>query len=98
MLGSMCVHSLTTVWVQQVTLLTELSSTFDKACTAGFAILSGSAALAVLTACPQGILSFDTKAAAHTLSQASGALLRNKATTEAGKVPPSSAWACIAMP
>ena len=81
--------------MQQVTLLTELSPTFDKACTAGFAILSGLAAMVVLTACPQGILSFDTKTAAQTLSQASGALLRNKATTEAGKVPPSVAWSLL---
>jgi len=56
----------------------------------GFAILAGVAAMAVLTVCPEGVLSFDTKLATQTLSQATGALMRNKASTEAGKVLPHS--------
>ncbi|DBA96326.1 TPA: hypothetical protein ACH3X3_002503 [Trebouxia sp. C0006] len=68
-----------------VTMLTHLSPAFDKGCTVGFAILSGLAAMAVLTICPAGVLSFDTKLATHALSQATGALMRNKASTEAGK-------------
>jgi hypothetical protein len=71
-------------------MLTHLSPAFDKGCTVGFAILSGLAAMAVLTICPAGVLSFDTKLATHALSQATGALMRNKASTEAGKVLPHS--------
>ena len=71
-------------------MLTHLSPAFDKGCTVGFAILSGVAAMAVLTSCPEGILSFDTKLATQALSQATGALMRNKASTEAGKVLPHS--------
>ncbi len=76
------------ICLQQVTILTHLSPAFDKGCTVGFAILSGVAAMAVLTICPEGVLSFDTKLATHALSQATGALMRNKASTEAGKVLP----------
>jgi len=78
------------ICLQQVTMLTHLSPAFDKGCTLGFAILSGVAAMAVLTVCPEGVLSFDTKLATQTLSQATGALIRNKASTEAGKVLPHS--------
>lgn len=76
--------------MQQVTMLTHLSPAFDKGCTVGFAILSGVAAMAVLTICPEDVLSFDTEMATHALSQATGALMRNKASTEAGKVRPHS--------
>ena len=78
------------ICLQQVTMLTHLSPAFDKGCTVGFAILSGVAAMAVLTSCPEGVLSFDTKLAIQALSQATGALMRNKASTEAGKVLPHS--------
>ncbi len=80
------------ICLQQVTMLTHLSPAFDKGCTVGFAILSGVAAMAALTICPEGVLSFDTKLATHALSQATGALMRNKASTEAGKVLPQNSY------
>lgn len=68
-----------------VTILTDLSPSFDKWCTIGFMVLSGVAAMAVLGLCPKGVLSFDTQAACEALSHATGNLMRSKATTEGGK-------------
>ena len=72
--------------LQQVTILTDLSPSFDKWCTIGFMVLSGVAAMAVLDLCPKGVLSFDTQAASEALSHATGNLMRSKATTDGGKV------------
>ena len=42
--------------------------------------------MSLFVLCPKGLLSFDTKAASEALSSATGALMRNKATTQEGKV------------
>lgn len=64
--------------MQQVTMATDLSSSFDKWCSLFVAILSGAAAAAVLLLCPRGVLSIDTAAATSTLSQATAAMLSQR--------------------
>ena len=84
--------------VLQVTIMTDLSSAFDKGCTLVFTVVGGVAAATVLTLCPQAVLTFNTQAASAALSHATGSLLRNKAATEAGKVHRSNLYSCASRP
>ena len=69
-----------------MTVLTDLSPSFDKWCSLVFGLLAGMAVLAVLVLAPANLLSFDIPAACKGLSHALGGLLRSRATTPEGKV------------
>ena len=64
--------------MQQVTVATNLSPSFDKWCSLFFAVLSGAAAAVVLLVAPRGLLNIDTTGATRALSHASASLLSQR--------------------
>lgn len=66
------------ILMQQVTMATNLSPSFDKWCSLFFAVLSGAAAASVLLVAPRGLLNIDTTGATRAFSHASAAVLSQR--------------------
>lgn len=66
------------ILMQQVTMATNLSPSFDKWCSLFFALLSGAAAASMLLVAPRGLLNIDTTGATRALSHASASVLSQR--------------------